>query len=138
LDRFSKLEHQGLARHAQLVDAGLLQESIYPAADAFVMPTLAEGWGFTNVEAMSYGLPVISSRVGPIPETIEDGRVGLLVAPGDVDALAAAMAQLASDPAAARRMGQEGRAEFLRRHTIDGFRVRLGDFYRRVIEGHGG
>ena len=38
---------------------------IYPEVDAFVMPTHAEGFGFTNIEAMSFGLPVISSTVGP-------------------------------------------------------------------------
>lgn len=134
LAQLSELERVGLARHEALVEADALQRSLYPGADAFVMPTLAEGWGFTNVEAMSYGLPVISSRVGPIPETVDHGRLGLLVDPGDVDGLAAAMAQLVSDPARARLMGQQARYEFLERHTIDGVRVRLANFYRRVLE----
>ena len=59
---------------------------MYPAADAFVMPTLAEGFGFTNVEAMSHALPVISSRLGPIEEIVAHGETGLLVEPGDVTA----------------------------------------------------
>ena len=53
--------------------------------------TLAEGFGFTNVEAMSYGLPVVSSEVGPIPETVLHEESGLVVAPGDVEALVEAM-----------------------------------------------
>ena len=87
-----------VGRESGLADA-------YAAADAFVMPTLAEGFGFTNVEAMSYGLPVVSTSVGPIPEIVTDG---LLVAPGDVDALAEAMLRLANDPALAPRSAMPG------------------------------
>jgi glycosyltransferase involved in cell wall biosynthesis len=128
-----RLEREGLARHESLVSAERLRSSLYPAADAFVMPTLAEGFGFTNVEAMSYGLPVLSSRVGPIPETVEHERTGLLVRPGDVEALAQAMSRLAGDRQLARRMGERGRKDFLGLYTLDRFRKRLADFYSRAL-----
>jgi glycosyltransferase involved in cell wall biosynthesis len=132
LAALARLERAGVARHEPLVSAERLQNSLYPSADVFVMPTLAEGFGFTNVEAMSHGLAVLSSRVGPIPETVDE-RTGLLVSPGDVDAIAQAMSRLASDPGLVRSMGDEGRKAFLGRFTIDRFRQRLADFYRRSV-----
>ena len=56
LSTLERLERAGVARHESLVGAERLQGELYPAADVFVMPTLAEGFGFTNVEAMSHGL----------------------------------------------------------------------------------
>jgi glycosyltransferase involved in cell wall biosynthesis len=134
LAQLEQLERKGLARQEPLVDTAVLQRSLYPSADAFVMPTLAEGFGFTNVEAMSYALPVVSSRVGPIPEVVEHERAGLLVAAGDVDALTDAMGRLVADPPLARRLGEAGREIFLARHTLERFQERLGAFYRDALE----
>ena len=68
--------------------------------------------GFPGVigEAMLSGLPVVATRHSGIPEHVRDGRTGLLVAEHDVDAMAAAMARLLADPAAAAAMGRAGRA----------------------------
>jgi glycosyltransferase involved in cell wall biosynthesis len=110
-----------------------LYERTYPAANAFVMPTLAEGLGFTNVEAMSFALPVLSSRVGPVEEVVADGQAGLLVTPGSVPELAVAMARLIEEPRLARRLGATGREQFLSTFTMDAFRARLGDFYARAM-----
>ena len=131
----ARLERQGLARHVGRVTTEALHGELYPAADAFVMPTLAEGYGFTNIDAMSHGLPVVSSRIGPIPEVVEHGRTGLLVDAGDVDALTVALDRLVADPGDAREMGAAGRAAFLERFTLEAFRDRLGAFYRRALEG---
>jgi glycosyltransferase involved in cell wall biosynthesis len=134
----------GLARLARLVRAGLvdlrspvereqLYAAHYPAADAFVMPTHAEGLGFTNIEAMGFGLPVISSRVGPIPEVVADGATGRLVPSGDVHALTDAMLRLAGDPESARQLGAAARLAFLERFTLDRFTAALADLYQRVL-----
>jgi glycosyltransferase involved in cell wall biosynthesis len=101
-----------------------LMEELYPSVDSFVMPSRAEGYGFTLVEAMSFGLPVISTTYGSIPEVIDHGVTGLLVAPGDGDALFDAMRTLAADPVAAREMGLTGRQRFERLFTRARF---LGD-----------
>jgi glycosyltransferase involved in cell wall biosynthesis len=79
--------------------------------DLFVVPSLTdrESFGVAAVEASACGLPVIASRVGGLPEVVLDGRTGLLVPPGDIDALAAAMARLLSEPELRARMGQAGR-----------------------------
>ncbi len=83
----------------------------YRRASALVLPTRApETFGLVGVEAASHGTPVIASRVGAIPEWLEDGRSGRLVPPNDPDALARAIDELLGDPALARAMGERGRA----------------------------
>jgi len=135
-----------LARLARLVGAGLvdlvgpverdrLYAEYYARADAFVMPTHAEGLGFTNIEAMSFGLPVISSTVGPIPEVVADRATGLLVAPGDVRALTDAMLELAGRLELARELGAAGRRAFLERFTLERFRHQVGALYSQALSG---
>jgi glycosyltransferase involved in cell wall biosynthesis len=127
------LQRAGRVTTHHAVDPRGVRENLYPRADAFVMPTLAEGFGFTNIEAMSHGVPVISSRLGPIQETVgEDGEAGHLVPPGDVGALEDAMGRLSANREAAQAMGAVARRRFLERFTIEEFQRRLGDFYRRA------
>jgi glycosyltransferase involved in cell wall biosynthesis len=133
LAKLEHLERRGVVRGVGAVSSGVLQ-GLYAEANAFVMPTLAEGFGFTNVEAMSHGLPVVSSRVGPIPEMVAHEKTGLLVSPGDVDALAFAMSRLISDRDLAYGMGRSGRETFLRQYTLERFRSRLAAVYRRALE----
>lgn len=86
---------------------------------AAVVPSMAmENAPMSILEALSLGVPVISSSVGGVPEQVRDGHEGLLVPPGDVDALAAAMRRLADDPALASRMGHDARQ---RAHEVFGF-----------------
>jgi glycosyltransferase involved in cell wall biosynthesis len=88
----------------------------YAAAHVVVLPSIldsrsdTEGLGVVLLEAMSHGVPVIGSRVGGIPDIIVDGETGLLVAPGDPTALAAALQRLAEDRGLAARLGAAGRA----------------------------
>ena len=69
---------------------------LYGAADVFVNPTLAEGFGFTNVEAQGHGLPVVSSRIAAIPEVVDDGRTGILIDP-EASELLEGMERFAAD-----------------------------------------
>jgi glycosyltransferase involved in cell wall biosynthesis len=84
-------------------------------SDLFVNPGVidsngrAEGLGITTIEAMSSGLAVVGSRVGGMVETIEDGVTGLLVPPGDGDALATAVVRLLDDSETRHAMGRAGR-----------------------------
>jgi glycosyltransferase involved in cell wall biosynthesis len=77
-------------------------------ATIFVMPSLREGVGNVYLEAMAFALPCIGTRIFSIPEIIDDGVTGLLVDPGDSDALGAAMLKLGQDQALANSMGQAG------------------------------
>ncbi|HMO11225.1 MAG TPA: glycosyltransferase [Actinotalea sp.] len=78
--------------------------SVYPASDAFVFPTLEEGGPQVTYEAAGFGLPVITTPMGAA-RLVEHGRTGLVVAPGSVDDLAAAISRLAGDVAERRAMG---------------------------------
>ena len=128
------LESAGVAEPHALVDRPRLLREFYPRADVFVMPSHAEGFGFTNAEALSFGLPVISSSVGPIPEVVRHGVTGFVVPPGDVAALAGALGQLAADRERRARMGAAARADFLDRFTLERFRSELGRVYREAVE----
>lgn len=80
--------------------------------DLFVLPSLIEQQPFTILEAMAAGLPVVSSAIFAIPELVEEGRTGLLLAPGDEIGLANAIHRLLADPAARAAFGRAGRARF--------------------------
>ena len=80
---------------------------------AVVMPSLSESFGVAALEAGACGRPVVASRVGGIPEVVVDGKTGLLVPPGDADALAGAILRLADDREKMAAMGRQG-YEFVR------------------------
>ncbi len=85
-------------------------ELLLAASDLFVCPSVwDEALGYVILEAMAAGLPVVASRVGGIPEVVREGETGLLVPPGDAEALAGAIASLLDDPGRRGRMGQAGR-----------------------------
>jgi glycosyltransferase involved in cell wall biosynthesis len=77
-----------------------------------------EGIPVVIMEAMASGLPVISSQLSGIPELVDDGRTGILVAPGDAEALAEALQKLHTNPALCFSMGQAGREKVLREFNM--------------------
>lgn len=79
------------------------------ACDLIVHPALYEPFGLVLLEAMALGKPVVASRVGGIPEVITDGETGLLVPPGDVMALVAAIMQYIENPQLCLEFGARGR-----------------------------
>ena len=95
-------------------------EASYAAADLLVLPSHGETYGMVVTEALARGLPVVATRAGGVPEALgglPDGRVpGLLVPPGDADALGAALARWLSEPSlrAELRRAADGRRENLR------------------------
>jgi glycosyltransferase involved in cell wall biosynthesis len=81
----------------------------YAGLDLFLVPSLSEALGLSAIYAMAYGLPVIATNVGGLPDVVADGQTGWIIPPGDAAALAAAIADAASDPVRLGRMGQQGR-----------------------------
>ncbi|AHE98220.1 glycosyl transferase [Thioalkalivibrio paradoxus ARh 1] len=81
---------------------------LYRSSQLFALPSWHEGYGMAFAEAMAHGLPVIGTRAGAIPDTVPR-QAGILVAPGDIEALIQALARLLQDPAARARLGQAGR-----------------------------
>jgi len=78
-------------------------------ATVFAMPSTVEAFGYVYLEAMVAGTPVVATAEGGAREGIADGTEALFVAPGDPDALAAALASIASEPAVAARLREGGR-----------------------------
>lgn len=88
-------------------------------AAIFALPSYVEGQPISVLEAMAAALPVIATTVGALPSMIESGRTGLLVEPGDVDALARAMDLLLGDAALRVEMGERGLRHCERRYGIE-------------------
>jgi glycogen synthase len=84
---------------------------LYREADVFVSPTYAEGFSNTILEAMAAGLPVVSTDTVGVSDCLRDGENGLLVRPGDVPALAEALARVTQDEPLRRRIAATGREE---------------------------
>jgi glycosyltransferase involved in cell wall biosynthesis len=104
----------GLTERVEFVGAVSEPATFYRQLDLFVLPSLDEALGLVLLEAMASGLPVVGTRVGGIPEILEDGAQGLLVAPADSRALAGAIRALWSDPLRRSRMGEMARQQALR------------------------
>ncbi len=98
-------------------------------SSVFVLASHYEGLPLSILEAMRGGLPIIASKVGGVPELVVDGVTGRLVPPGDHEALAAAMTELAGDPALRQRMGRASRERFETRFSMDRLRDRVGAVY---------
>ena len=90
---------------------------ILAASDVVVLPSVAEAFGLVLAEAMAMRTAVVATRVGGIPELVEDGVTGILVPPASPEALAEAILSLLRDPARRMRLGEAGRSR-----VVEGFR----------------
>jgi len=85
-------------------------------ADIFAMPSLQEGFGIALLEAMHYGLPIVTTNITAQPELVEEGVNGLLVPPADAPALATALQTLVDHPERRRTLGENGRQRLAGRY----------------------
>jgi glycosyltransferase involved in cell wall biosynthesis len=97
----------------------------------FLLPSYAEGMPMALLEAMSWGLPVIATPVGGIPQVIEHEVNGLLIAPGNIQACAAQMERLLDDPALRERLGSAARARIAADFSLGDALDRLSAIYQR-------
>lgn len=110
--------------------------TFYRKIDVFVLPSvplpgLVEQFGFVLIEAMASGIPVVASRIGGVPNVI--GDAGILVPPGEVNALRAAIRELLDDPARRRALGEAGRARAVARFRREDVAARMTAVYRRLL-----
>ncbi len=107
---------------------------LYHAIGVNLLISSEEGFGRTIIEAGAAGRPSIGSRVGGIPELIEDGRTGWLVPEGDAEALAGRLVELAADPEVLRTAGRAAREHVRRHFTIEAHTARMVSLWQEAIE----
>ena len=105
----------------------------YASADVFVFPSALETFGLVVVEAMAAGIPVVSSRVGGIPDVVEEGKTGYTFEVGDTEKLVAGVQQTIRDTATMHRMGHDARA-FAETQSWDSMMEEVIEHYARLIE----
>ncbi len=135
-DVFAEVERLGLADRVHFPGYVARDELPYwySAADAFVYPSRYEGFGIPPLEAMACGTPVVASNASSLPEVI--GDAGVLVDPGDEEALAAAISTVLTDRGEAQRLKQLGLARARRFSWFEAAR-RTADIYGEVLAGEG-
>ena len=105
---------------------------LYRRADVFALPTRADSYSVSNIEAMAMGLPVITTNVGGIGDIVEEGETGYFVPAGDVAALADRLARLQRDPDLRIRMGEMGRRRVEMRFNGEKIAADLVDLMKRA------
>jgi len=99
-----------LEGHARFLGSRRDVPALLAACDVFALTSITEALPLSVLEAMQAGRPVVATRVGGTAEAVVDGRTGILLAPGDAPAAAAALRRLLSDPEEAGRLGRAGQA----------------------------
>jgi L-malate glycosyltransferase len=110
-----------------------LVEEVLVGADLFLLPSDAESFGLAALEALACRVPVIGARAGGLPEVVSDGENGFLLPVGDVDAMAAAAAELLSDPERHERFRETARREAVARFRQEAVVARYREIYQRVV-----
>lgn len=130
----AKVSAAGLDAQVWLPGARSDVATLLGGVDVFAMSSLAEGTPGSALEAMACGLPVVGTRVGGLPEVIDDGVSGLLVPPADPAAMAAALAHYVASPALARQHGAAGRQRVMRLYNLNAMVAAYQGLYDKLCE----
>jgi N-acetyl-alpha-D-glucosaminyl L-malate synthase BshA len=103
-------------------------------ADLLLLPSLSESFGLSALEAMACEVPVIATRVGGLPEVVEEGGCGYLFEVGDVQSMAEAAIEILSDRGLGERLGRRGREIAVTRFTTEKIIPQYEALYKAVIE----
>lgn len=102
--------------------------------DIFVLPSRSEGFSVAILEAMAFGIAVVSCRIPGVIDAVRQGQEGLLVEPGEVECLRDAISYLLSDGAIRQRLGASARRRFLGQFTIQRMASRLDSVYEKAMQ----
>jgi glycosyltransferase involved in cell wall biosynthesis len=118
----------------QVVFSGFIPDvtTYYAAADLFVLSSHTEGFPMALLEAMAWGLPVLTTAVGGIPDIVQDGVNGYLIPPGDEKHLASAMGNILNHNSLSETMGQMARQTVVEKFSIDQWVRTLEKVYSEV------
>jgi glycosyltransferase involved in cell wall biosynthesis len=123
-------------QHVRLLGwvTGEEKDRVLSSATLFILPSYNEGMPLAVLEAMAYGLPVISTPVGGIPEIIVDGKTGLLVNPGDVQALSDRISLLLRNPDLCQKLGTNARRLVEDKFLVDVIMQQLYSLYDTLLK----
>jgi glycosyltransferase involved in cell wall biosynthesis len=133
-ERLEQRAHDlGLARSCLFLG---YQEDVapwYAICDAVVLTSASEGTPVTIIEALAAGRPVVATKVGGVPDVVDEGETGFLVRPHDTHALAERLEILAGDPVRRRAMGELGRERVLERYAVERLVDDVDALYRELL-----
>lgn len=98
----------------------------------FLFPSYYEGMPMAVLEAMAYGMAIVTTRVGGIPHLLEDGGSGYLCEPGDIEGLSKRLLELSKDGDKRRKMGERARQKAIEEYSMESHIKKLMDLYDRV------
>jgi len=137
-----------LKARAQVIELGIAERVDVPGwldqnqvqhlleqTDIFLLPSLSEGVPMAILEAFSFGIPVIATAVNSIPEVVQDGRNGLLIPPGDLQALVDAMTRLLDDADLRHRLGQQALQDHAASYELTTYTKRLKKVWQEAAAG---
>jgi glycosyltransferase involved in cell wall biosynthesis len=130
LERFAR--ERGLSEHAIFVGYQAYIADYYQILDLLVLPSLSEGLPNTVLEGMTFGIPVLATSVGGVPEIIQNGN-GVLVPPNDPDALAERMIELLKNDSLRRAIGLKGKSSLYPRFAPDHRARQIIDLYEELL-----
>ncbi|MDT8368312.1 MAG: glycosyltransferase [Longimicrobiales bacterium] len=123
----------GVADRLHLLDLRTDVPNVLASAEVFALPSLSEGLPLALLEAMFAGLPIVATRVGQVPDVLEEAASGLLVPPEDPAALAAALATLLKSPARARALGLRARARAEECYSVSAMVACYAGVYQELL-----
>jgi glycosyltransferase involved in cell wall biosynthesis len=131
----AEIAQAGLEDRITLAGAHDQAAALMSCFTIFCLTSDYEGRPNVILEAMAAGRPVVATRVGGVPELIEDGMDGILVPPLAAEPLATAVEKLLRDPALCRALGQAAREKVAASYSCEDTVQYLADFYRRLSDG---
>lgn len=133
LDLLTQTRDLGISEHVMFLGHREDTDALLQALDVFVLPSLSEGIPMALLEAMATSRAVVASRVGGIPEIVEDGVEGFLVEPMDVNGLADKCRQLIESPDVARKMGEQARKRVEQDFSATAMADRVVSVYNELL-----
>jgi glycosyltransferase involved in cell wall biosynthesis len=128
-----KVEENRKITHFSRPTDRVMREEIFPSSDIFVLPTRADAFAISVVEAMSRGIPVVASNVCALPEIVEDGVSGFLAKPDDLDTITLCVAKLVENPSLRESVGYAAQRRITEKFAKEKINPKLCSVYERAV-----
>ena len=127
------VQQMGLTKEVVFYGQSLRADDVVANGDLFLLPSAQESFGLAALEAMAYGVPVVASNVGGLPEVIKDGVTGYLAPFGDIDAMSKRAVELLTQPVLAQQMGEAGKKRAQTLFSADKIVSQYESYYDKVL-----